>query len=93
MSELTGKYIEDHLVNTHTEDSWARAILEIVLSEAIKQLGNKSAEEVVIDAKFRVTAVQATGSDPITRSSGCIRTCVVVSPTGREVCYHKPALM
>jgi hypothetical protein len=94
MAKLTKKYIEDHLVGTHTEESWARAINELVLRSAIAQLGDGSAEEVAVDATFRVKPVEAieTSADGKVTTRLCIETCVVVSPSGLEVCFHKEAL-
>ena len=97
MGQLTGRYIEDHLVNVHTEESWARGVVEMVLSDAMKQLAETSKDEVVIDAKFRITAVDppstAAAETLTARRGACIMVCVVVSPTGRQVCYHKQAPM
>jgi hypothetical protein len=87
MAKLTKRYIEDHLVGAHTRESWARAIAELVLKAAIAQLKDGSAEEVVIDAKFHITPVEADGGT-VTRSP-CIRTCLVITPTGGEACYHE----
>jgi hypothetical protein len=96
MAELTKQYIEDHLVGAHTEESWARAIAEMVLRTAIAQLADGSAEEVVINSQFRVSVVEAEVKRPeggtLTRSP-CVRICMVVTPTGREVCYHRSLLV
>ena len=94
MATLTRKYIEDHLVGTHTEESWAKAITEMVLEAAISELGDKDAEEVTIDAKFRVRPVdlESVGPNGATVRYHCIQVCVVVSPTGHEICFHKSLL-
>ncbi|WP_029352220.1 hypothetical protein [Bosea sp. 117] len=94
MVELTRQYIEDHLVDTHTEDSWTRAVVEMVLNAAISKLGDQAAEEVTIDARFRVRPVEAeiVGPNGVTVKRLCLRVCVVVSPTGHEICFHKEAL-
>lgn len=91
MPALTKKYISDHLVGTHSEESWAKAVTEMVLHAAISELGDKNAEEVTIDAKFHVRPVdlEAVGSNGSTVRYHCIQVCVVVSPTGHEICFHK----
>jgi hypothetical protein len=92
MVKLTKRYIEEHLVAAHTEESWARAITEMVLKSAIAQLADGSTDEVVVDAKFRITPVDGDVRGPdggMLMRSPCIRICVVVTPTGREVCFHR----
>jgi hypothetical protein len=91
MAKLTEQYIEDHLAGTHTEESWARAITEMVLKAAITKLGNQPAEEVTIDAQFHVRPVEleAAGPNGAAVRYHCIQVCVVVSPTGHEVCFHR----
>ena len=94
MVKLTKQYIEDHLAGTHTEESWARAVAEMVLNTAIAKLGDQAAEEVTIDAQFRVRPVvsEIAGPDGETVKRLCLRVCVVVSPTGHEICFHQEAL-
>jgi hypothetical protein len=94
MATLTKQYIEDHLADMHTEESWARATIETVLKAAITKLGEQSAEEVTIDAQFHVRPVdlEIVGPDGASLRRGCLRVCVVVSPTGLEICYHKEAV-
>jgi hypothetical protein len=92
MAKLTKQYIEDHLVGAHTEESWARAIAEMALKTAAERLAKGSAEEVVIDAQFRISVVEAEVTSPAGRTltrSPCVRICVVVTPTGHEVCFHR----
>ena len=94
MAELTTQYIEDHLVSVHTEESWARAITEMVLRAAITQLAAGSAEEVAIDVKFRVRAVEP---EVMTRSGStttvkCIKVCVD-GGSGIMTCKHIQVVM
>jgi hypothetical protein len=93
MVKLTRQYIEDHLVGTHTEESWARAVTEMVLRAAMAKLGDKAAEEITIDAQFRIRPVELEVTEPNgeTVRRLCLRECVVVSPTGHEICFHKEA--
>jgi hypothetical protein len=84
MVELTSNYIEDHMVTTHTPDSWARQVCVDVLSAAIYQLGNKSSREVEIDAKFTVSSVEP--PEGVVRST-CIKVCVSVG-NGPQKCVH-----
>lgn len=94
MAKLTTQYIEDHLVGVHTEESWAREIAEMALRAAITKLGTGSAEEVVIDAKFRVTAVEPevmTKSGSTTKVK-CVRVCVE-GESGIATCKHFQIIM
>lgn len=91
MVKLTRQYVQDHMIGTHTEESWARAVSELVLNAAMKQLGDKEAEKITIDAQFVITPVEVDipGRDGVMLQRLCLRECVVISPTGNEVCYHK----
>lgn len=95
MAKLTKQLIEAQLVDTHNVESWARAITEMVLQAARAQLADGSAEEVVIDSQFRVSAVAAevTSTEGRASSRHCVQVCVVISPTGQKVCYCKDLLM
>jgi hypothetical protein len=92
MNELTARYIEEHLSGIHTDDSWAKAIAEMVLREAMKKLGKSSAKEVIVEAKFHVTPFELKKMDegggdegpPVTR---CVRICVEGSG-GIMTCQH-----
>ena len=90
MNELTARYIEEHLSGIHTDESWAKAIAEMVLREAMKKLGKSSAKEVIVEAKFHVTPFELKRTDdegggvPTTK---CVRVCVEGSG-GLMTCKH-----
>ncbi|MBS1786107.1 MAG: hypothetical protein JST85_00190 [Acidobacteria bacterium] len=89
MAKLTTQYIEDHLVNIHTEDSWARTITEMVLRSAINRLGAGSSDEITIDVKFYIRAIEpevltAAGE---TTTVKCLKVCVG-GDSGIMTCKH-----
>jgi hypothetical protein len=75
--KIDRKYIADHMTQIHTPDSWARAVIYHMMSEAAKKLGDGSSESVKIDAAFHVSAVETTG---------CIQLCYQ-TPIG-PICVH-----
>ena len=77
MASLNAQYIKDHMANIHTNDSWARAIAERALAEAVTKIGTSSADAVTIDAKFHVTAIE---------TKGCVSLCTEIG--GVLICTH-----
>ncbi|MGI9652576.1 hypothetical protein [Chryseobacterium sp. RLHN22] len=77
MANISKKYIDDHKQNVHTVDSFGRSLIEQILNESIKKIGEEEKESLTIDAKFKIQAFE-----PAT----CIRLCTNVN--GVEICYH-----
>lgn len=76
MTNLTPEYIDEHLDQVHTADSFGRSLAYHILSAA-KRTADGRSTEISVDCKATVS--------PIERS-GCIRVCVD-TPIG-VVCYH-----
>jgi len=75
--DLTPKYVEDHLNNVATPESFARALGEQALRAAAAAVSVKPAPSVAIPATITVTPAEA---------AGCIRVCANIN--GVIVCYH-----
>ena len=76
MTYLTAEYIDEHLDQVHTADSFARSFAYQMLTAAKEKVGDKSSE-VTMDCKVSVSPIE---------KFGCIRVCVN-TPIGR-ICYH-----
>lgn len=76
--KLTPEYIESHLDNLHTHDSWAKASLEMILKKAVLQLQEEPKERVVVPIEFTITAIEA---------KQCVKVCVG-DGHGGEICTH-----
>lgn len=56
--KITSKYIENHMTNIHTFDSFGRALVEPLLSGATEQLSEAGKEKVLVDAQFEIEAYE-----------------------------------
>jgi len=74
---LSAKYITEHRSHVHTPESWGRAIIDLALQSALKQVGSGEKPSVEVEGKLTVSAVEALG---------CINVCGTYN--GVTVCYH-----
>ena len=57
---LNKKYLEEHRSDIETYDSIGRGVTDMVMQEAIEQIGDQDLDELEIDIKATVTKAEAT---------------------------------
>jgi hypothetical protein len=73
---LTRAYIDDHIPEAHTPESFGRAIMAQALEAAKSLVPERGAESVSLDATIKVAPRLTT--DPAGRPVRCVSICVVV---------------
>lgn len=74
---MNAEYIEQHMTNVHTPESFGRSVIAHALKAAKKELGAKVQSSVNISATIEVSEVPA---------RQCVRVCVIIA--GAEICTH-----
>ena len=74
---LTRQYIANHSDNIHTMESFARAIVGLVLAQAEKDVGTGERERVQVEGSFTIEAFT---------SRNCVRVCYETK--NGIVCLH-----
>jgi hypothetical protein len=74
---LTREYISSHSDNIHTFESFARAIVGMVMSKAEREVGEGQKERVRVEGSFTIEAFGP---------RNCIRICYVQD--GVSICIH-----
>jgi hypothetical protein len=73
MARFTPQYVEEHLANVHTYESFGRAIAERLARTAAGKLADDSPDVVRFDAPVEVSPAIA---------RGCLRVCIL------GICFH-----